>query len=191
MDESDVARGAVALAKAKVLLLQLEVPTAASLAAARIFRQAGGTVVLDPAPAPKGGLVADVLSAVDVITPNETETAGILGWRPETLDDGLKAARQLRERGVATTIVKLGGKGLAVSSAGGEGTLQPFKVNAIDTVAAGDTFNGSLAHALERGLPILEAARFASAAAAISVTRKGAAAAAPTRAEVDAFLASV
>lgn len=190
MDESDVARGETVLAAARVLLLQLEVPLAASLAAARVVRAAGGLVVLDPAPAPKEGLAPEVLASVDVITPNETETAEILGWKPDGLDDGLKAARQLRERGVAAAIVKLGGKGLAVSSANGEGILQPFRVKAIDTVAAGDTFNGGLAHALERGLPLLEAARFASAAAAISVTRKGAAAAAPTRAEVEAFLAS-
>ena len=189
MDETDVSRATPALARAKVLLLQLEVPLKASMAAAQVARLHGGLVVLDPAPAPAGGLAADVLAAVDVITPNETETALILGWRPDTPEQGLNAARELRARGVATAIVKLGGKGLAVSSAEIEGVLQPFKVTAIDTVAAGDTFNGGLAHALERGMPVLEAARFASAAAAISVTRKGAAAAAPSRADVEAFLA--
>ncbi len=189
MDESDVARAAPALQRAKVLLLQLEVPLRASMAAAAAVRRHGGIVVLDPAPAPAGGLAADVLGSADVITPNETETELILGWRPETPEQGLKAARELRARGAATAIVKLGGKGLAVSSSGGEGVLEPFKVKAIDTVAAGDTFNGGLAHGLESGMAILEAARFASAAAAISVTRKGAAAAAPTRAEVEAFLA--
>ena len=189
MDETDAKRAAPALARAKVLLLQLEVPLKASMAAALVVRRHGGMVVLDPAPAPAGGLGADVLQAVDVITPNETETALILGWRPETPEQGLKAARELRGLGVATAIVKLGGKGLAVSSSDAEGVLQPFKVTAIDTVAAGDTFNGGLACGLERGMPILEAARFASAAAAISVTRKGAAAAAPAGEEVEAFLA--
>jgi ribokinase len=190
MDESDAARAGLALANARVLLLQLEVPLAASLAAAAVVRRSGGMVILDPAPAPAAGLPQEVLSAVDLITPNETETALLLGQRPETQAQGLEAARALRARGVKSAIVKLGGKGLAVSSPDGEGMLEPFKVKAIDTVAAGDTFNGALAHGLERGLPILEAARFASAAAAISVTRKGAAAASPSRAEVEEFLAA-
>jgi ribokinase len=188
MDESDVARAGLALANARVLLLQLEVPLAASLAAAAVVRRNGGTVILDPAPAPAGGLAPQVLAAVDVMTPNETETALLLGKRPESRSEALEAARALRGRGVRSAIVKLGGKGLAVSSPESEGTIDPFKVEAIDTVAAGDTFNGGLAHALERGMPLLEAARFASACAAISVTRRGAAAAAPTAAEVEAFL---
>jgi ribokinase len=188
MDQSDVARGRDHLAAARVLLLQLEVPLAAGLAAAAIVRAGGGIVVLDPAPAPKGGLSPDVLAAVDVVTPNEVEAGLILGWQPASLDDGLKAARDLRARGVATAIVKLGARGLAVASAGGEGLVPSFKVEAIDTVAAGDTFNGSLAHALEQGMDLMAAARFAAASAAISVTRRGAAAAAPNKAEVEAFL---
>ena len=191
VDATDVARGRAALERAKVLLLQLEVPLAASLAAAAIVKAHGGIVILDPAPAPPGGLSGEVLQSVDVITPNEWETALILGWQPVTLEDGLKAARQLRERGAATAIVKLGAKGLAVASPDAEGMIAPFKVNAIDTVAAGDTFNGGLANALERGLPILEAARFAAVCGALSTTKKGASAAAPTKAEVEAFLAGV
>lgn len=190
MDGSDVIRGRPALEKARVLLLQLEVPLAASLQAAALVKAHGGLVVLDPAPAPRHGLAPEVLQVVDVLTPNETEAGLILGWRPETLQDGLRAARELRQRGVATAIVKLGAKGLAFASPEGEGMLPAFKVKAIDTVAAGDTFNGGLAHALEQGRPLAEAARFAAACAALSTTRKGAAAAAPTRAEVEAFLAA-
>ncbi|MBI2719977.1 MAG: ribokinase [Rhizobiales bacterium] len=189
VDTSDVERGRAALGKAQVLLLQLEVPLAASLAAAAVTRASGGMVILDPAPAPANGLARETLAAVDLITPNETETAQILGWRPSTLQEGLKAARELRGAGVAGAIVKLGARGLAVASANGEGMIEAFKVAAIDTVAAGDCFNGGLANALERGLPILEAARFAAACGALSTTKKGAAAAAPTRAEVEAFLA--
>lgn len=188
VDHTDVARGRSALEQARVLLLQFEVPLAASLAAAAIVRGRGGTVVLDPAPAPEDGLGADVLAAADIITPNETEAGLILGWRPETLDDGLKAARELRGRGVATAIVKLGARGLAVSGRDGEGIIPAFPVKAIDTVAAGDTFNGGLAHALAQGQPVLAAARFAAACAALSTTRQGASAAAPTAAEVAAFL---
>jgi NAD(P)H-hydrate repair Nnr-like enzyme with NAD(P)H-hydrate dehydratase domain len=99
-----------------VLLLQLEVPLDASLAAAAIVKARGGTVILDPAPAPKDGLSADVLKAVDIITPNETEAGLILGWQPQSLEEGLRAAKELRARGVATAVVKLGAKGLAVAA---------------------------------------------------------------------------
>lgn len=187
MDESDVARGRAALEGAKVLLLQLEVPLAASLAAARIVRAHGGTVILDPAPAKD--LSADVLQAVDIITPNESEAGLLLGWQPATPEEGLKAAQELRARGVKTAVVKLGGKGLAVAGQGLDAIIPAFRVTPIDTVAAGDSFNGGLAHALEQGLPLERALRYAAACGALSTTRKGASAAAPTKAEVEAFLA--
>jgi ribokinase len=188
VDETDVARGRAVLEAARVLLLQLEVPLGPSLAAARIVKAQGGTVILDPAPAPKQGLSAEVLQAIDILTPNESETGAILGWTPSSLDDGLKAARQLRETGIATAIVKLGAKGVAVASAESEGIIPAFKVMAVDTVAAGDAFNGGLAHAIERGKPLLEAVRFAAACGALSTTKYGASAAAPSAAEVEAFL---
>ena len=188
MDESDVERGRAALETADVLLLQLEVPLDACLKAAAIVRARGGIVILDPAPAPKGGISDDVLKAVDIITPNETEAGLILGWQPQSLEDGLKAAKELRARGVGIAVVKLGAKGLAVAAPGVETILPAFKVTAIDTVAAGDSFNGGLAHALEQGKPITEALRYAAACGALSTTKKGASAAAPTRQEVEAFL---
>jgi ribokinase len=190
MDETDVARGRAALDAADVLLLQLEVPLAASLAAAAIVKSHGGTVILDPAPAPASGLPSEVLKSVDIITPNETEAGLILGWQPSTLEDGLKAARELRGRGVRTAVVKLGARGLAVAGEGIETVLPAFKVTPIDTVAAGDSFNGGLAHALEQGRPLKDALRYAAACGALSTTKKGASAAAPTRAEVEAFLSS-
>lgn len=189
IDGSDVARARPALERAQVLLLQLEVPLAASLGAAAIVRSHGGTVILDPAPAPEGGLAAEVLQAADVVTPNETEAGLMLGWQPETLEQGLQAARELRARGVAIAVVKLGSKGVAVAAPSLETMIPAFKVNAIDTVAAGDCFNGGLAHALEQGQPLKQALRYAAACGALSTTKKGACAAAPTRAEVEAFLA--
>lgn len=188
MDASDVERARGALDVADVLLLQLEVPLDAGLLAAAVVRKHGGLVILDPAPAPKEGLGPNVLKAVDVITPNETEAGLILGWQPASLDDGLKAAKELRARGVGTAIVKMGSRGLAVASEGLEAILPAFKVTAIDTVAAGDSFNGGLARALEQGKPMAEALRFAAACGALSTTKKGASAAAPTLAEVEAFL---
>jgi ribokinase len=188
LDRSDVMRGQSALETAKVLLLQLEVPLEASLQAAAIVKAHGGTVILDPAPAPKDGLAAEVLMAVDIITPNETEAGLILGWQPQSLEDGLKAARELRALGVATAVVKLGSRGLAVAGPGIETMIPAFKVTPIDTVAAGDTFNGGLAHALEQGMGIEAALRYAAACGALSTTKKGASAAAPSKAEVEAFL---
>ena len=172
---------------AKVLLLQLEVPLEASLAAAAIVRGAGGTVILDPAPAKD--LDPSVLKAVDIITPNESEAGLMLGWQPQTPEEGLKAAKELRARGVKTAVVKLGGKGLAVAGDGIETILPAFKVTPIDTVAAGDSFNGGLAHALEQGMGLEQALRYAAACGALSTTKKGAAEAAPTKAEVEAFIA--
>jgi ribokinase len=189
VDESDVQRARPALEQAEVLLLQLEVPLTASLAAAAIVRSHGGIVILDPAPAPEGGLSSEVLGAVDIITPNETEAGLILGWQPQSPEDGLKAARELRALGVATAVVKLGAKGLAVAGPGLEAIIPAFKVTPIDTVAAGDCFNGGLAHALEQGKSLDQALRYAAACGALSTTKKGASAAAPTKAEVEAFLA--
>ena len=189
MDESDVARASAALEGARVLLLQLEVPLSASLAAAAIVKAHGGTVILDPAPAPEAGLAPEVLKAVDVITPNETEAGLILGWQPHTPEEGLEAARQLRARGVAAAVVKLGGRGLAVAAQDLEAIIPAFRVTPIDTVAAGDSFNGGLAHGLAQGQPLESALRFAAACGALSTTKKGAYAAAPLKSEVDAFLA--
>jgi len=113
----------------------------------------------------------------------------MLGWQPQTPEEGLRAAQELRARGVKAAVVKLGGRGLAVAGEGIEKILPAFKVTPIDTVAAGDSFNGGLAHALEQGQPLEQALRYAAACGALSTTKKGAAAAAPTKSDVEAFLA--
>jgi ribokinase len=188
VNESDAAAARTDLENARVLLLQLEVPLAASLAAARIVHGKGGTVILDPAPAPKQPFSPDVIAAIDIVTPNESEAAGLLGWQPATPDDALRAARELKAKGYKAAVVKLGAKGVAFSGPSEEGFVQPFNVNAIDTVAAGDSFNGGLAVALDEGKSLAGAVHFAAACGALSTTKKGASAAAPTRAELDAFL---
>ncbi len=190
LDRSDAEAAKADLEGARVLLLQLEVPLEGALAAARIVRAKGGTVILDPAPAPRERFSAAVVAAVDIVTPNESETAGLLGWQPATPEDALRAARELKALGFRTALVKLGAKGVAFSGPESEGFVPPFKVTAIDTVAAGDSFNGGLAVALDEGKSLAGAVRFAAAAGALSTTKKGASAAAPTRAEIDAFLAS-
>jgi ribokinase len=188
LGQAELEQGRAVLLAARVLLLQLEVPLATSLAAAALVRSRGGLAILDPAPAPVGGLTSEVLASVDILTPNETETAALTGALPGTADDGIAAARALRQRGVATAIVKLGARGVAFSGPGAEGFVPPFKVATIDSVAAGDCFNGALAHALDQGSDLAAAMRYAAAAAALSTTRKGAAAAAPAADEVKQLL---
>jgi ribokinase len=189
LGKAELDEGRAALQAARVLLLQLEVPLATSLAAAAVVRAAGGLAILDPAPAPVGGLADEVLAAIDILTPNETETAALTGVLPRSADDGVAAARALRARGAGTAIVKLGARGAAFSGPSGEGFQPAFPVAAIDSVAAGDCFNGALAHLLARGSSSLaDAVRYAAAAGALSTTRMGAADAAPSLIEVERLL---
>lgn len=175
----DAAQASSALGAARVLLLQCETPFAASLAAARTVAAAGGTVILDPAPAPQGGIPAELLALADLVTPNETEAASLTGITVTDRDSGLAAARRLRESGAKAAIVKLGGAGLVFAAADSEGFLPPFPAEVVDTVAAGDCFNAGLAYALAGGAILREALRFASACGALAVTKMGAAEAAP------------
>ncbi|WP_321337461.1 ribokinase [uncultured Cohaesibacter sp.] len=172
----------------KVALFQLETPQDATIAAMRKARAAGATVILDPAPIASSGMDA-LLAEADIITPNETEAAGLSGIKPTSLEEALDVARSLCSRGPGTVIVKLGSKGLAYACKDGQGgVIASFKVDAIDTVAAGDSFNGGLAVALSEGMPLDAALRFASAAGALATTKKGASEAVPDRTAVDGLL---
>ena len=188
LDASDVERAGAVLDRARVLLLQLEVPAAASLLAARRARAAGGRVVLDPAPAPPGGLPDALWAAVDVVTPNETEAEILTGLRPRTPEEGHEAAGRLLARGAACAVVTLGARGVVFRTGDESGFVPAFPVAAVDTGAAGDCFNAGLAVALARGEAVAAAVRFAAACGALATTRAGAAEAAPTRAEVAALL---
>jgi ribokinase len=189
MDETDATRAASVLGMASVLLLQLEIPVAASLAAASLARKAQGIVLLDPAPAAET-LQADLYRAVDIITPNETEARTLTGIDP--VDEGRvrKAADRLHERGARTVVMKLGSRGAYFSQNGLTGFVPAFPVNVVDTVAAGDCFNGGLAYALANGRDLAGAVRFASATGALATTRFGAADAAPDLHEVERLLAA-
>ncbi len=174
----------------EVALFQLETPLQATLSAMRAARAAGARVILDPAPVPTGR-IDELLAAADVLTPNETEAEALVGIRPESAESALAAAFALRERGVGLAIVKLGSRGLVYASDVGEsGVVPPFPVKAIDTVAAGDSFNGALGVALDEGMPVAVALRFAAAAGALATTRYGASEAAPGRDEVMRLISS-
>ncbi len=188
LGEPDVARCTQALADARALLLQLEVPLAANLAAARAAHERGVTVILDPAPAPAQPLPADLYPLIDVITPNEVEAEALTGIRPETPEEAARAAADLRARGARAAVIKLGARGAVFAGEAGAGFVPPFPVQAVDSVAAGDAFNGALAAALAAGFPLPEAVRRGAAAGAIAVTRPGALPSMPHRAELDDLL---
>ncbi|NWF79820.1 MAG: ribokinase [Chloroflexi bacterium] len=182
----DASRLDVALVGARVLLLQLELPLDAVVAAARAARRLAVPVILDPAPARE--LPAVLYRLADIITPNLSEAATLVGF-PLTSDAAaVEAARVLRGRTGGTVVITLGERG-ALLLAGNEPLfVPPFPVQAVDSVAAGDAFNAGLAVALAEGRPLQEALRWASAAGALAVTRPGAQQAMPARAEVLALL---
>ncbi|WP_028481648.1 ribokinase [Pseudovibrio exalbescens] len=188
--DEDVARAKGALTTAKILMLQLEIPVETCASAAQLAQKTGATVIFDPAPAPSQGLPDGFLKHVDVVTPNETETHILTGILPTNESEARQAAEKLHEQGVAAAIVKLGAHGVYYSGYGERGFIKPFSVKSIDSVAAGDCFNGGLAHALHEGQSFSSAVRFAAACGALATTKIGAAPAAPTADEVAALLAT-
>lgn len=182
LDNSDVSRCVALLDEARVLLLQMEVPLQASLAVARAARERDVTLVFDPAPA--SPLPDEAYALFDVLTPNEVEAEILLGARPTTRDEAQEAAAALCARGVRGALVKMGAQGAAYATDAESGFIPAFSVDAIDTVAAGDAFNGGLAVALSEGKALPAAARWASAAGAMATTRPGAVPAMPRREEV-------
>jgi ribokinase len=179
-----------ALDPAAWLLLQGEVPAAVNQAAIQAARRAGIRVMLDPAPAPS--FARFPLKGVDVLTPNESEACLLLGESPRELraQERESVARRLLELGPQRVVLKLGAAGCYFLDRAGSGDVPGLAVNAVDSTAAGDTFNAALAVALAEGQAWPEALRFANRAAALSVTRPGAQASMPTRPEVLQFNAT-
>ncbi|AUC42834.1 Ribokinase [Dickeya solani RNS 08.23.3.1.A] len=171
---------------ASALLMQLESPLETVTAAARLAHDHGTKVILNPAPA--CSLPDELLSLVDMITPNETEAQILTGVTVETEDDAQRAAQVLHNKGIATVLITLGSRGVWLSEQGKGQRIPGFRVKAVDTIAAGDTFNGALVTALLESRPMEAAVKFAHAAAAIAVTRHGAQPSVPWREEIDAFL---
>lgn len=176
----DAARDAIA--SADIVLVQLEIPLDTVRRTVEVAAAAGRRVILNPAPARP--LEAGLLAQVAVVTPNETEAELLTGM--PVVDEAAAAvvAKRLRSLGPAA-VLTLGRRGCLVAAGGEPAMIPGHAVTAVDTVAAGDVFNGSLAVALAEGLDLPAAARFANAAAAISVTRHGAQSSAPTRQEIE------
>lgn len=177
------------IAQADILMLQLEIPMESVTRAIEIAAEVGTPVVLNPAPAQ--AVDPAVLSKVTVLTPNEVEAEQLTGMPVKTPEDAAQAARKLLGFGVQAVVITLGDRGALVMEAGAaEPTVVPaYRVEAIDTVAAGDAFNGALAVRLAEGASLADAARYATAVSAIAVTREGAQPSMPYRNEVNEFLA--
>jgi ribokinase len=184
---ADIPRLERALDGARALLLQLEVPIETVVAAARAAHTRGVTVILDPAPALP--LPDELYALADIITPNEHEATTLTGIAVHDDQGAIAAARTLIARGARRVALKLGARGALTADAEGEQFWSPFTVTPVDTVAAGDAFNGGLAVALSEGRSFNEAIRWGLAAGALSVTRHGAQPSMPERNEVLTLLA--
>ena len=190
VDRSDIDQLQVILnadPKPQVLLLQLEIPLPMVIAAAEVAQAAGVSVILDPAPA-RSDLPEALYSSIDIITPNQVEAGQLAGFPVNDFESATAAAIGLRQLGIRTVIVKLGKRGALYLSEAETFQIPSFPVPAIDTVGAGDAFNGGLAAAIATGMTFRQATTQAAAVAALSVTRAGAQPSMPTKAELAAFL---
>ena len=189
LGEMVVRQSEAQIAQSDCLLMQLETPLSGVELAAQIAKKNGVQVVLNPAPAQI--LSDELLSLIDIITPNETEAEILTGVQVSDEQSAVEAAQVFHKKGIDCVMITLGEKGVFVSQNGETRIINGFRVKAVDTTAAGDTFNGGFVTALLEGQSFENAVRFGQAAAAISVTRKGAQPSIPTRQETLEFLAHV
>ncbi|WP_432467220.1 ribokinase [Agarivorans sp. Z349TD_8] len=173
--------------QADTLLMQLESPIETVTAAAQLAKQHQTRVVLNPAPA--RALDDDLLALIDMITPNETEAEALTGIKVVNASSAAQAAQVLHLKGIPWVLITMGSQGAWVSHRGEGRLVAGYKVKALDTTAAGDTFNGALVTALLEQQPAESAIRFAHAAAALSVTKFGAQPSIPDRQQVFEFIA--
>lgn len=181
--EVDIEENRALIETADVFITQLEQPMAAAFSALKIAKEAGVTTILNPAPAtelPKG-----MLALCDYVTPNESETEILTGITVETEEDAERACIAFREKGVETPMITMGARGVYLSGHGLVPAIEVPKV--VETTGAGDAFNGGFAACLSEGATPLKAVQVGCKVAGLSVTKPGAAASMPTRAEVEAL----
>jgi ribokinase len=186
LGKADLEAARAAFQTADTVLMQLEIPLETVEAAARMAREQGIRVILNPAPACT--LSDALLQNVSILTPNETEAELLTGIIVQDETSARKAAEVLIGKGVKTVILTLGAAGAYLHTDTFQGMIPSYPVEPVDTTAAGDTFNGVLAVALAEGRSLEQAVTFANAAAALSVTKLGAQPSAPDRESVEAFL---
>ncbi len=175
-----------AIAQAEFLLTQLETPLEGIELALQYAQQHQTKVVLNPAPARP--LPDALLAKVDIITPNETEAEVLTGITVHDDNSAQLAANHLHQKGIKTVIITLGSRGVWLSQSGKGELIPGFKVEVVDTTAAGDTFNAAFVTGLIETMPIIDAIQFSHAAAALSVTSFGAQTSIPTRQQTEQFL---
>lgn len=183
----DIDAAQSAFSQASWLLLQLEIPLPTVYHAVDFAFAKGIKVILNPAPISEA-IPGEVLRKLWLLTPNETEAEKLTGIRIDSVDDAYRAADFLLSQGVQHVIITLGGAGSLVCDASSHTYIPARKVTAVDTVGAGDVYNGALVTALSEGKSLPEAARFATLASSIAVTRPGAQTGVPHRSEVDALM---
>ncbi|MEM7656487.1 MAG: ribokinase [Bacteroidota bacterium] len=176
---------AAAFEAADMVLIQLEIPMETVKAAVNLASDHQVPVILNPAPAQH--LAADVLRQLFLLTPNESEAELLTGLPVNSIEDAKAAAQALLEQGVQQVVITLGKQGALLANSEEMEVIPGHEVEAVDTTAAGDVFNGALTVALTEGKSLREAIAFAHRAAAISVTRLGAQPSVPNREEVDTF----
>jgi len=179
---NDIDQAREEILRSDIILMQLEIPLETVVYVANIAFDAGRKVILNPAPALQ--ITDELLAKLYMITPNETEAELISGIPVYDKDSAILAARNLYDRGVKVVIITLGSKGALLFTGKEAKLISSPKVEAVDTTAAGDVFNGAIAVAISEGVELEKAVEFACKAAAISVTRMGAQAAAPYRKEI-------
>jgi ribokinase len=173
--------------QAELLIMQLEMDIAVIERAAELAHRHGVPVILNPAPAQQ--LSDALLQRVSYLTPNETELELLTGSKVNSLEDAKSAAKLLLDKGVGHVIVTLAEKGALIADRNGFTHVEGFPVQPVDTVAAGDSFNGALAVQLVLKKPLDEAIRFANAVGAMTVTKEGAIPSLPYLSEVERFIA--
>ena len=186
LSPADVQAAKDTIAGATMLLMQLEVPVETVEAAAEIAAETGVPVILNPAPAQP--LSDSLLGNISILTPNESEAELLTGIAVTDEVSAADAARALMAKGINRILITFGARGVYIASDDFTGLIPAFRVDAVDSTAAGDVFNGVLATALAEGLTLTDAVRFAQAAAALSVTKLGAQLSAPTHKEIEQFL---
>lgn len=181
VSEQDIADNENLLRDCDIVLCQLEIPLKTVVYAAKRAKELGKTVILDPAPVPRK-FPKELFSYVDIIKPNETEAAQLLG---EPVGNYEEASDKLRAEGVKSVLITLGSKGAYINSESEGKHLMPVRqVPVVDTTAAGDSFTAALAVRLAAGSSLVQAVRYANEVAAIVVTRKGAQTSIPNAEEV-------
>ncbi|MBW4662936.1 MAG: ribokinase [Chroococcus sp. CMT-3BRIN-NPC107] len=187
VDSSDVKNLNTLLPSCGVLLMQFEIPLPSILLAAQAAKRLGVKVILDPAPA-LNQLPAELYPLVDIITPNVVEIGQLVGFPVNDLDSATKATNILLQRGVGCAIAKLGSRGVICTTKKETFFVPAFPVESVDTVAAGDAFNGGLAAAMVENLSLKQAVIWGAAAGAIAATKSGAQSSLPTKEVLIDFL---